>query len=702
MADASATQELGGSGPEDFKDTKDDQGRRWGMEIRASLRNLKDFHETGNKVIDYYLDVRGENQSNDSRVNLYWANTRTLEASLYSNLPMVEVGRKFDDSGDDVARVSSNLMQRLLNYDVTENGKEFDTIMRQVVQDRLGPGLACARLFYESEIEKRTIEPIIDPITGVELAPGTEVEEVVYEDAPVRYYFWGDVCWSWARTWADLRWIGFRNYLTKEEFKKRFGEKHINQVSFKKRTPGATQDSSFDEEEKDIWQTTEVWEIWSKTDGKVYWYSEGASDILDEKEDPLGLKGFFPCPKFMMANLTTRMLMPKADFAIFQDLIHTIDTLQYRINLLTDAVRVVGVYDKQSEGIKRMLSEGTDNELIPVDNWAMFAEKGGIQGQVDWLPLDQVVGAIDRLRDLRTDNIMLLEKVTGMSDIMMGQGTHPREGVGTQRLKAELGSVRVQALQEEVARFVTDICELKAEIISKHFTEKTILELSNAEFIQNEDKPYVMPALELLKEWRRAALRVKIRSEGMAMINYEKLKQDRSEYINAIALFMQSAAPLLERDPRAMPTLLELLKWGLAGFRGSDEIEGVLDKAIQISQQPQQQQQQEDPAVQREKVKQQGELQLSQQQAQADLQKIEAKRIADLQTIQAKFSTELRLIQAKVQGDISKEEAQSAFATLQKEVDTEFDLLLAERESEMRKEEMREQARVSPDAESGG
>jgi hypothetical protein len=38
------------------------------------------------------------------------------------------------------------------------------------------------------------------------------------------------------------------------------------------------------------------------------------------------------------------------------------------------------------------LSEGVENKLIPVDNWAAFAEKGGLKGAISLLPLDRIRG----------------------------------------------------------------------------------------------------------------------------------------------------------------------------------------------------------------------------------------------------------------------------------------------------------------------
>ena len=38
-------------------------------------------------------------------------------------------------------------------------------------------------------------------------------------------------------------------------------------------------------------------------------------------------------------------------------------------------------------------------KLIPVESWSMFAEKGGLKGAVDLLPLQDVVSALLALQD---------------------------------------------------------------------------------------------------------------------------------------------------------------------------------------------------------------------------------------------------------------------------------------------------------------
>jgi hypothetical protein len=627
----------------------------WQAEIAASQKLLRPWHKRASKICKRYLGQHITTQQDDHNfsLNLFYSNTKTVQDMLYSTLPKVEASRTNADSADDLARVASEIIQRMLNLDIAANGEEYDSVLRSVLQDRLLPGLGCARVRYEVETQEVEIPAVMD-IDGVTvIEPARTQTVVVHEDAPVEYYHWQDILWGWGRSFSKLPWIAFRNYLTKPEVEKRFGAKFKEQVEYKIQKASDTHDTDEFERKDDSspWQKAEIWEIWDKEKGEVVWYSQGSSKLLDRKPDPLRLKGFFPCPPHLIANLTTTLYRPTPDFMLAQDLYNEIDELQTRVSLITEAVKVVGVYDSNAEGVKRMLKEGCENELIPVDEWAMFAETGGLKSKIDWLPLADVVAALDKLIQIRDNTITLLQMVTGMADIMQG-AVNPYEGVGQSQIKAQYGSVRIQALQDQFARFAGDLMQLKAEVICKHFEPQTIVQQSNMQF--SMDAELVPQAVELLKQPEMANVRIVVRPETVAMVDYARLKSERADFLNAMATFMQSAAPMLETEPDAMPYLLKMLQWSMAGFKGSQEIEGVLDKAIEGAIQKAQQPQQPDPEAAKEQAKLQGEMQKIQAKGQADLALREADKQADIQTAMAASQAKMAEISATHQARITE------------------------------------------------
>ena len=363
----------------------------------------------------------------------------------------------------------------------------------------------------------------------------------------------------------------------------------------------------------------------------------------------------------MLANPTTSLYIPTPDFTLAQDLYNEIDRLQTRIAILTEAVKAVGVYDKAAEGVQRMFKEGMENDLIPVDNWAMFAEKGGLQGQIDWLPIGDIVAALDKLRSLRDETIQLLQQVSGMSDIMRGSLSNQYEGVGQSQIKAKFGSTRVQALQEQFANFVSDLMQIKAEVIARHFNPETIVKQSGMEY--SFDRNLLPQAIQLLKDQDNFSLRVNIKPETLAQLDYAQLREERTMYLNGLSTFLQTASPLIQQDPRSLPFLLQMLKWAMAGFKGSSEIEGVLDQAIDTMSQQQAQDEAKKPSaeeqrgqvqIQLEKIRQQAKAQEIQMKLQADMQMREADRQADIQTRQAEAQLQMAQVNAETQAEIAK------------------------------------------------
>jgi hypothetical protein len=310
-----------------------------------------------------------------------------------------------------------------------------------------------------------------------------------------------------------------------------------------------------------------------------------------------------------------------------------------------------------------MLNEATENELIPVDNWAMFAEKGGLKGQVDWLPIEEIVKVMQTLAQVREQCIQLLYQVTGMSDILRG-ATDPRETKGAQELKSKYASIRIQAMQDLFAKFASDIQKIKAEIMVKHYQINSIITQSNIAF--TPDAQYAQGAVALIKDPKNMIWRIQIRPESVAMVDYAQLKQERTEFLMASSQFMQSAAPLAQLDKSVTPTLLELLKWGLSGFKGAQQIEGALDKAIAqateaMSKPPPPPP--PDPKVEAAKIKAQTDQQLAQQEFQQKQMEFQQQMQQDQQKfqqemIQMQKEFELKMRQAEMEIGIRREEAQ--------------------------------------------
>lgn len=666
----------------DFKKNPSDQFRYWELELKASFKRTKQWHTQADMIQRRYIDDRtgqglggsalgqgaaaGQgSQSGRFRLNLFHSNAKTILNMLYGKLPRIDVSRTDTTGGDDVGRVAAEVMERVLRQDLANHGAEHSQIFKAVLMDRMLPGLGCARVRYAVETGKAAPygpKADLDAYTTSEDASDTDedaAEEILGESAPFDYYYWADMAWGWGRQFSELPWIGFRSYLDKDEVTGRFGKDVAEKLQYKQREVSANKDGISDPDMNSAWQKAEIWEIWDKHSKKLVWLSLGYDQLLETKKDTLKLSGFYPCPPFFIANITNALYLPTPDYHLAQDLYNEIDVLQTRIAILTEAVRVVGVYDAAAEGIQRMFKEGNENDLIPVDNWAMFAEKGGIQGQVDWLPLMDIVGALEKLRGIRDETIGLLQQVTGMADIMRGELDNQYEGVGQTQVKAKFASSRIQALSEEFATFVTDLQQIKAEVICKHFSPETIVKMANMQF--SPDRELVPDAIALLKNKEQSILRIEIKSETMAQEDYAQLQNERASYLNGLSTFIQSATPLIQQDPRSTPFLLEMLKWAMAGFKSASDVEGILDRAIETMSQPEQQKEPEpsdadkqaQAQIELEKIRQQGKQQEMQAKLQQDMQIREQDMQMDIQTRQEEHRMAMELAQSNTQNELA-------------------------------------------------
>jgi len=651
--------------------------KRWTTELDAAETEIKRFWRRSDEIVSKLVDKRPESspQKRSYKISLFASNTATQRAMLYGNEPEVVVDRRFMDAQDDEARVAGEMLERILNSDMAYASDPYAAAIGKALDDRLTIGMGTCRIVYEAEYEPVEGKPAVmgaHPETGeqMELAPEVpESERVVSESCRAYYVSWRDQLWSISRTWEEVRWWAFRSYLTRDEFEKRFGEKMLKLVTFsrtKKDTNGWAQEDAL---QKDPWQRCEVWEIWSKEDKKVYWWSRGASQLLDMQPDPYELEDFWPFPQPMFANLTTSKLMPVADYSLAADLYDEYELVSTRIRQLVKACKVVGIYNTAlGVGIKRLFNETFDQDLIGVDAWSVISEKGGLRGNMEFLPMEAVVATLDRLVAYRQELKTTLDEITGMGDVIRGAGMYVGQGPMTATeasAKTHFASLRMQALQDEFARFASELQALKGEIICKHYSPDTIMAMSNIQRTFNTPQE-VQQALELLQS-DYFNYRVAVKSDKLAMTDFARQKNERVTFMEALGGLITQTAPAIQAAPGLAPFVFEAVKWVMSSFEGSREIGGLLDQAIQAATQQMQQQQMQGPPPDPK-------LQAAQMKAQTDMQKAQMDAQSKQAQTQLESQTRMQEIQAETESDIAKQAAQAKYNTQEEIAKTQLEM----------------------------
>jgi hypothetical protein len=141
-----------------------------------------------------------------------------------------------------------------------------------------------------------------------------------------------------------------------------------------------------------------------------------------------------------------------------------IDRLSQKINLLTKALRVAGVYDASQEALGQPAGRHRQQrQLIPCETYAVLAAQGGRRGLISFFPLKDIIAALKQCYESREQAKAAMYEITGISDIVRG-ATDPNETATAQQIKSQWGGLRIRDRQKEVQRFIRDVMRLKAEV----------------------------------------------------------------------------------------------------------------------------------------------------------------------------------------------------------------------------------------------
>ena len=623
---------------------------------------FKKWEARAEKIVKRYRDDNRSQHTNETaKFNILWSNVQTLIPAVYAKLPKAVAERRFGDN-DPVGRVASELIERALDYEI-EHYPDFRATMRYAVEDRFLGGRGTAWVRYEPHVRTLDVpedglqvtediddEPAETPegaenpenqdyTAGGEAEPQEEIE---YECAPTDYVHWKDFGHSVARTWEEVtcvwRWV----YMTREALTERFGEKVSKKIPL---DSGPETLKTYGQSNKERTRA-KVCELWDKETGKVYWFTKNYAELIDERDDPLELEGFFPCSKPLYSTTTSDTLIPVPDFVLYQDQANELDILSDRIDGLVKALRIRGVYDASQPALQRLLTEGDNNTLIPVDKWMQFSEKGGLKGAIDILPIDELANALLNCYRARTEIKAQIYEITGISDIIRGASA-ASETATAQQIKGQYAGLRLRSMQEEVALFASELIRLKAQVMCSKFQPQTIMLYAAAGQMSQPDQQMIPQAMQLMQDKPLRNFRIEVDADSLVQIDEQQNKKDRVEFLTAFGGFMREALPVGQQSPELVPMLVELIKFGIGGFKQAKPIEGVLDVALEQMKQKQAgpQEQKPDP----EMMKMQAQQQSDQMRVQADTQAAQAKMQSDIQMTQAKAQAEMQIEQMKMQ-----------------------------------------------------
>lgn len=425
-----------------------ESSQAWLDLISDAEKALSDWQTRSDKIDKLYADMNRTAATSDRQFSLFWANLQVLAPSIYSRPPVPVVVPRFRNR-DPIARTSSEMLERVSSVQFEID--DVDGTMRLVRDDLVRVGRGASWVRYEDKLKK-----------------GKKNERLCVEHVDRR-----DFIHSPARKWQEVDWVARRAWMTKEEMRKRFDGDAYKDAAY-----NAVNRDERDKGHRDPIEKAGVWEIWSKSEDKVVWVTEGVDTLLDSSEPYLTLDNFFPCPKPAYSTVQPGSLVPVPDYVYYQDQLAEINELTARISALTGALQVKGFYQAGGEigDAVEMAMKNMDNSaiMVPIANWAAFGSGGDA---IIWLPIDQIASVIKMCVEVRKQLIDDVYQITGLSDIMRGM-TNANETLGAQELKSQYGSVRIRDKQDELVRTARDLTRISAEIMAENFDRKTLMDMS--------------------------------------------------------------------------------------------------------------------------------------------------------------------------------------------------------------------------------
>lgn len=587
------------------KPPKSDEVKRWLDAINVYEKQAESWIRKGKKIQQRYKDERDEGSEDADRFNILWSNIETLKPFLYAQSPKPEVAPRFN-SDDPVARKAAEVLEHATAYYCQTEG--FGSMMRQAVLDYLLPGRGTVWVRYVPHFRvlnqpAADVQITDDEVIGDSSANGeTEGEplrEVYKEEVSPDFVHWQDFGHTWARTWEEVTAVWRKSYLTRKKLIERFGEEKGKAIQLDYNQKDLS-DTSIGEQSK----RATIYEIWDKDTLTVYWLHKESHEIIDQIEDPLRLDKFFPCPKPLLATTANDSIIPVPDYQEYQDQARELDTLTARINLIVPCIKVAGVRDASAQALDRLLSEGVENKLVPVDQWAVFAEKGGIKGSMDLLPMEEIAKVLVYLYDAREKTKQVLYEITGLADIIRGS-SHPTETATAQRIKSNFATMRLDERQREVQRFARNIVDSIGQVIAQHFSIESIKKVSGVKLLTQQEKTIYQQEIAaapgqpvpdkiqellgqptwdeidaLFKDPEQRCFKIDIETDSTLAADDQGQKQEANEFLTAISTFLKEALPIAQTVPELVPLLGKMMMFTVRAYRGGRGLETAFDDAI--------------------------------------------------------------------------------------------------------------------------
>lgn len=602
----------------DFIKDCEDERKNFFAAAEQSWREIKKQKQSG-----ALWSVMPNSARKSVRFPLWYSTFKIRKPFVLSRLG-IPIGQDISGGDDPVGRTAAELKERLCKSIL----RTFDAMepLSGARDDMLATNFGQTRGYYDAdeveELKKIYLNPIQDAQTGQTLLmkpDGSMVnsDEAIHTDEKgpyiesdkkvkverervyIKHVLWKDFYVDpTAYCWSDVRELAFGYDYSETAYKKRFGAEALAEVkTFSRQQEG-----------KKIKRTIRVYEYWNLDYPGVKYFTDMASDFLtletnQDGKDPYGLKKTFPCPKPMLDNAPTDSFWPIPEWYQMNDLLLEIHNIATAIFVLSRAIRIRGLFDKNIPGLQSLVNEVSTADWIGIPGLmqAMQQAGGNIANAIAYLPIEPMVESLNNMYQALQQRLTSYAQLTGTSDLLQGMAMEQQRDVtfGEQQMKAKFAMSQIEPWQEDMQRFTKDNYELLCEMALKNFTDETLSKYFNYETLDPDDKQRYSPAVDLLKNDDEGRFRIELETDSTIAINQEYLQQNVTQMTTAVTQAIEATAQAIQSAPMLAPTLIKMTQNLVTSFQGGrelvDDVKRDLDAVVQKIQQQQANPQQPPP-----------------------------------------------------------------------------------------------------------
>lgn len=474
-------------------------GERSLVEIwKREIDNAKNYHESSKKMAKEFQllyeaqeDQAESSPSLKSNYPIFWSNTQVLRPLLFSKLPKANITQSFFNE-DEISRISSELVERLLTYLLKESDAENQ--IEKIRDAFLIQGIGIPRIVFippepiETKTKKKKKKPEVEEESEDETSMQDYSEDMAEDESEdteeessydtddskksfkIEFVDYQDFLKSTEKEWNRVRWIAFKKYYSRKELIEYFGKKGEKVPMTNVKFENLNEES----QQEDLYKMCEVWEIWDKENKKCHFITfAGDGFVLDTEDDGYNLKNFFPIPMPMGLNESKRLL-PSPLFNKYKNLADDLTDIHDRITSLVQQAKFTGAYTSlvEQSDVENIMN-GDDGEFKPLKTSANIDDARKL---VVFKPLNEIANTITILRTEKMALKSDIQEITGLSDIVRGTSV-ASETATAQQLKGNFAISRIQPLQKEVEFTIRDTLRLLAELAVEKMSINEIIKI---------------------------------------------------------------------------------------------------------------------------------------------------------------------------------------------------------------------------------